>query len=918
LAELHASPRSSTLAGIGAEPAGKYLQFLTTKLIPPPCSGLIERPRLIDTLSRVANARLALIKASAGFGKTSLAAAFAERLRLGGEAVAWLTLDAEDDETSRFLFGLSQALQRATATIGAAAIDLIKESLIVGPHAIISALINDLADVDDEVYLFLDDFHCVSNAKIYEALAFLLKNAPANFHVVLSSRTEPLLPLASLRVHNHLLELDATDLRFDLAETQSLIAQAHPGTLTAADVKILHSKTEGWPAALRIVASTSIEPRDFGQYVRNLSGAQRSIGAYLAEMLDSLPGELVVFMVRTAILDGLSASLCDAVIGAGSSQELLGLIERRQLLLAPLDYEGRWYRYHPLLAEYLNTKLASELRDEIPALHQRASLWYAGQELWTEAVKHAIAAGQVNQALSWMQNCAMALVKRGDLFTLLGWQRQFPIELMRGQPEARLAIAWGLALAMRFDESLDLLNEIERDVGAAQPALHCECQTIRSVVIGLKDDSETAMSLAQGYVAQSNDPWTANVASNVIRLGHLKAGNFAQFHATPWIPYSSEDDKRNVFASVYRRCFQGMVDQQQLRLSSASRFYTDALKLAEQHAGINSVAAVLPACLIAGLRYEQGLSDEAEGMLIDREGLIGAGAMLDCVLSAYLVLVRVAAQRANFERAYTLLERAENLAAARGWGRLAAAAILERMRLNLREDSDSEAAACLVRLRQLVGEYPIAAPCAWSDIGRCAKLADAYLASKDGRFDAAIFLLTELEGDAEQVRNTYFAVRVAICLSLTRFRANQPVEALRGFQKVLERSAQAGICRTILDEGADVGPLLLAFQEDAERSPSSRGLLPYVGKLIEGWRIGYGSDAQRSAATETAGLLSSRERDTLTLIAEGLSNKEIARSLSITPETVKSHVKHIFTKLRVERRAQAVARAQSLGIVGTH
>ena len=270
LTEPHASPHSSRLAGAGTEPAGKYLQFLTTKLIPPPCPGLIERPRLIDTLSRVADTRLALIKAPAGFGKTSLAAAFAERLRLGGEAVAWLTLDAEDDETSRFLFGLSQALQRATAAIGTAAIDLINESLIVGPHAIISALINDLADVDDEVYLFLDDFHCVSNPKIYEGLAFLLKNAPANFHVVLSSRTEPSLPLASLRIHNHLLELDATDLRFDLAETQSLIAQAHLGTLTASDVRLLHSKTEGWPAALRIVASTSIEARDFGPYVRNL------------------------------------------------------------------------------------------------------------------------------------------------------------------------------------------------------------------------------------------------------------------------------------------------------------------------------------------------------------------------------------------------------------------------------------------------------------------------------------------------------------------------------------------------------------------------------------------------------------------------------------------------------------------------
>jgi LuxR family transcriptional regulator, maltose regulon positive regulatory protein len=762
----------------------------------------------------------------------------------------------------------------------------------------------------------------VTDPKIHECVAFFLKHAPSHCHVVITTRTEPALPLASLRAQSRLLELDAAALRFDVQETLNFIEHERRGTFVLSDVKLLHSRTEGWPAALRIIASTSIDTmQDFAQYVRSLTGTQRPIDGYLAEMLDGLPQEMVLFMLQTSILDRLSAPLCDAVTEASSSRELLASIEKRQMLLAPVDQERQWYRYHPLLAEYLNQKLEREHADKIPAMHRRASLWYASQEFWTDAVKHAIAAGDMDRAISWITNCAMTLVKQGDLFTLLAWQRQFPAELMHSQLEAKLAIAWGMALAMRFDESLELLREIELDVGdpeaRAAESLRSELQAIRSVAIALKDDTETATPLAQDCLSRSSDPWTANVASNVVRFGHLKAGDLERFYATPWIPYSLEDDRRNVFASVYRRCIQGLAELQQLRLSSADRCYLDALRLAEQHVGLNSVAAALPASLIARIRYEQGLLEEAEAMLVDRESLIGAGALLDCVLSAYLVMTRAAACRKNPDRAYTLLERAENLAAARGWGRLAAAAIAERARLNLDEGRVSEAAGCLVRLERLAAEYPVTARCAWSDIGRYARLTRGYVASKQNRTDEAVSVLAGLRRDAQSVQNHYFALRVGVHLSAVMFKAKRITEALRSFAGILELAAPARIYRTILDEGADVGPVLMAFLENAERTENSRELMPYIRKLVQDWQVGHQSDG-KEISVAIAGSLSVREKDTLALIAQGLSNKEIARTLAITPETVKSHVKHIFTKLSVEKRAQAVSRAQSLGLVGTH
>jgi LuxR family maltose regulon positive regulatory protein len=596
------------------------------------------------------------------------------------------------------------------------------------------------------------------------------------------------------------------------------------------------------------------------------------------------------------------------------------------LLLAPLDQEGRWYRYHPLLAEYLTHRLASELGNEIPGLHQRAALWYASQELWTDAVQHAIAGGDTVRALSWIKNCAMPLVKRGDLFTLLGWQRLFPAALLQAQPEVRLAIAWGMALAIRSDEALALLSEIERDIGASDSAdgkaLRRECDVIRSVAIVLKDNSEAALPIAQGCLSPPADTWTVNVASNVVRLCHLKAGDLKKFYATPWIPYSLDDDMRNVFASVYYRCLQGMAEAQQLRIVSAESYYLDALRLAEQHVGSHSVAAALASSFISRIRYEQGRFDEAEAMLADRVSLINAGTMLDCVLSAYFVMARIAVNRTNLARAHTLLEWAENHGNTRAWGRLSAAAVLERMQLYLNEGRLDQATECLRRLEQLAAEYPAPTNCAWSDIHRFAALARAHLASAEERFDDAIAILEELRRELEDVHNIHFALRVETHLAVARFRAKQVTEALKSFGGIVSAFARVGVYQTILDEGgAEIGPLIATFQENAGRMGSSQELMSDVSRLMAAWRARYQTESQKAptpiAASAISEALSAREGDILKMIAEGLSNKEIARNLAITPETVKSHVKHIFTKLNVEKRAQAVSRAQILGLTGT-
>jgi LuxR family maltose regulon positive regulatory protein len=912
-------PRSSHLAdGTGNLPGRGQLPFLATKTVPARFSGLVARPRLLAILSELPAKRLGVIKAPAGFGKSSLAAAWAENLEQSGNYVGWLTIDSDDDEATRFLFYVSQALHHACPDVGAGAIGLILENNLIDPTAILSSLINDLAEIEDDIYLFLEDYHWISASRIHQTVAYFLKHAPSHCHVVLTTRTEPPLPLATLRARNQLIEIDSVALRFDMQETQAFLNNTKPGVLELPDVQLLQRKTEGWPAALRIISSMRPQSgSSLKEYVHNLSGSQRPIAAYLTEMLDGLPPELVDFMLRTAILDRLSGPLCEAVTGSKSSRTILASLAQRQMLLTPLDNDGVWFRCHALLAEYLRQRLAADRGSEAPGLHRRAALWYASQELWTEAVQHAIAAGDSDLAIGWIKNCAMALIKRGDLFTLLDWQRQFPDELMRGQCEVRLAIAWGLALALRFDEALKLAKEIESDIAATplpDENLLCECQAIRSVAIALKDDSERALPLAEDCVSRSQDPWTANVASNVVRFGHMQAGNLKQFHATPWIPYSVEEDRRNVFASVYRRCLQGLADLRQIRLTAAEGHYREGLRIAEQYVGPNSIAAALPASLIARILYEQGKLDEAEALVIDRHSLISSGTMLDCVRSAYFVMARTAAARMNLERAHTLLERAENHGISRDWGRLTAAATAERARLHLNEGRVDEGAACIDRLEQLSRKYPAPTLCAWSEIQWDYKLAHAHLLAQRERPEEAMSLLRELQRETEAADHRYFLIRVEIRLSALQLRAGKTLEATNRFRRILTACAGGGLYRIILDEKPLISDLLRATQESGNLKPD---LVPYVDRLMVDLQRGGQDRSAPAASARILSALSPRETGILTLIAEGLSNKEIARSLDIGPETVKSHLKSVFTKLGVEKRAQAVSRAQTLGLVIT-
>jgi LuxR family transcriptional regulator, maltose regulon positive regulatory protein len=421
--------------------------------------------------------------------------------------------------------------------------------------------------------------------------------------------------------------------------------------------------------------------------------------------------------------------------------------------------------------------------------------------------------------------------------------------------------------------------------------------------------------MAQACLDQpSNDIWTTNVVSNVVRFGHWKAGDLEALYATPWVPYSIEEDQRNVFSSVYRLCLLGHAEMQQMHFVLAERYFMESMHLAERYSGPQSISAALCAPMIAQIRYEQGRLDEAEALVLDLMPVVDLAVMLDSVLIAYRLLVRIAIARSDSVQAYTLLDRAQVLGHRRGWDRLIAAALVERTRLHISEGRMTEASACTSQLDGLAARHPQSSTPVSTEIDNYRALAAACVAMAHNRTDEAVALLSAAQRSAESRHGDYLALRLRTTLALAWMGAGKVREAVEVFGEVVKVAAPTGIYQSILDQGREVGPLLQAVRDNTRDTAQTRDVVTHLNRLLDGWRALHQPDStsRRDAERES---LSARERNIVELIAQGQSNKEIARSLGIAPETVKSHVKSIFVKLAVDKRAHAVARAQALGLV---
>ncbi|MBN1992998.1 MAG: helix-turn-helix transcriptional regulator, partial [Anaerolineae bacterium] len=387
----------------------------------------VQRPHLSQRLHEglAFNRQITLVSAPAGFGKTTCISEWLNTLP--NWPIAWLSLDAADDDPGRFFAYFIAALQQVEANLGRD-IESVLRSGQLPPAEIISAtLINDILKLAGRFLLVLDDFHVIQDRFILQVLEQLVANLPPPLYLVLLTREDPPLPLAQLRANNRLTEIRAKDLRFTDGEANRFLNEVMRLSLSQADVAALEDKTEGWIVGLQL-AGLSVRDRDNpSDFIAALSGSHRFILSYLTEqVLHRQPEEVQQFLLQTSILDKLNGDLCNAVTGRSDGRALLERLFNGNLFLIPLDDEQQWYRYHHLFADLLRDLQNDLQKDKAAKLHQRAGRWYAQAGMVSEAIPHALAAEDYALAVDLLENHAMEMIMQGYAKTVNGWVQAIP------------------------------------------------------------------------------------------------------------------------------------------------------------------------------------------------------------------------------------------------------------------------------------------------------------------------------------------------------------------------------------------------------------------------------------------------------------------------------------------------------------
>ena len=557
------------------------------------------RPRLTRQLDEVFARKLTLVCAPAGYGKTTLIAEWvaghtvtlAPRATPASEhasrpRVAWLSLDAGDSDPVRFLTYLVAALQQIDPGIGRG-VESMRQGIPPPPHeALLTALINDLVSVPFPFILILDDYHLITSLAVHLQVAFLLDHLPPLMHVVIATRDDPSLPLATWRAKGQIAEIRQGDLQFTAEETLEFLRRATQTELPPAGLAAVQQRTEGWAAGLELLAHSLRGCDDVPGLLESFTGSNRHVLDYLMEeVFQRQPASIQDFLLKTSLLDRMSASLCDAVTERTDSGELLLTLEQRNLFVVPLDRSRHWYRYHHLFGDLLRHRLELQAPENVAQLHERACHWYAENGFPADAIRHALAARTWEAAAALISRLGADLLKRGEITTLLGWYRALPDRLVRSSGQLCADYSWPLLLSGQVDEAEGYLTLAEQDA-ERDGVLAGSIAAARAYAARIRGDGRRAVELSERALALlPADDWQARsaVATN-LGIAYWYAGNLNRSEQVLGEAQESSRRSENEYAGLAARVFLCKIEAARGRLRSAAAAYRQVIQESWQNA----------------------------------------------------------------------------------------------------------------------------------------------------------------------------------------------------------------------------------------------------------------------------------------------------------------------------------------------
>ncbi len=870
--------------------------MLQTKLyIPSPRPHLVLRQRLLDKLDGAREAKLTLISAPAGYGKTTLLSTWARERDL---PAAWLSLDADDNDPARFLIYVATALQAIAPEAGQLSLAMLFSTPPPPINTVLTTLVNELSRLPANFFLFLDDYHSIEAQDVHDALVFLIDHLPQRMHIVIASRSDPPLPLSRLRVRGQLNELRQADLRFTAAEATTFLNQGAGLNLTREQVTTLEIRTEGWIAGLQLAALSLPGKKDVSTYIREFSGSHRFVIDFLAdEVLSQQPDEIVYFLQQTSILDRLTAPLCDAVTAGVNSADILKKIEEANLFLVPLDDHREWYRYHPLLSDFLGSQLDEKTR---AILHLRAAKWLLANELYSEGVKHALVAGDLDQAVTAVLQAAPVAFNRGSHSTLLGWLNAIPEEKLLLHSDLALYKGFALFLTLSYEVAIPYAAAAEQALSPDAPRAtlgHLFCLKAHIALCEEKvDESIQFARQALAHLAEDDLSFrnlTYNILGQVLEMkGDIGAAAevYDQAFKSGW----QAGDQMGALVVFTNLIF---------ALNELGR-RRDALAMCQKLAAQGKMVTLHGLPLLDAVYLSQSLlsyeANELETALeqVQRSlTLFSAANFSQGILWGKYILARIYLAKNNFDALAKVSQEGLQLATVLGresiqgpwFSALGAQAALQQGTL-----------APMVRWAEAAGFGAHDSPHHWSDFPYFTYIR---LLIAQNHLSEAQELLQTMEKVAREGGRHRKLITIYLLQSLHQLASGNTKEAMEKVNLAVSLAGPEDYRRAFLDEGPEITPLLRQARAVAA---------VFVDQLLDAFGARPAPGAKAGALIDP---LSQREQEVLDHVAMGLSNREIADRLVVTVGTVKKHLNNIFSKLGVKSRTQAVSRGRELGLL---
>jgi LuxR family maltose regulon positive regulatory protein len=857
--------------------------ILITKLfIPPAPPELVRRPRLLDKIQAALNHKLTLVSAPAGFGKTTL---LSEWIRNNQPPIptAWLSLEEADSDPRRFWEYIIAALRKLQPDIGGIALDPLQAIQSMPVEYVLTTLANDLAGIKNDSFLVLDDYHFIQSEPVHSGITFLLEHLPPCLHLVIATRADPPLPIARLRGKGTILEIGADDLRFTVEEAAALLTGLGVPALSSGDIEALNTRAEGWVVGLKMAMLSMHSEKDVPEFISGFTGTQRYIMDYLIEeVLQRQSSKVRDFLLKTSVLERLNGPLCDAVTGSHDGQETLIILEKANLFLVPLDESRQWYRYEQLFAELLRHRLEIELGSEKSSeLHRLASGWHEGNGFLEKAIDHALAARDWEKAVDLvMSKDSMAVYGAGIVHN---WLRKVPQEVLRACPMAYLIYAWTLITTGQFKTGAELLDNVEK-----------------SEVYNV--ETEARIAGARMVIASfTGDPYIEEYVRKVRSLrpddilAQMATNLYLGFYYVRERRFNEAEPLLNDAYTSYQREGLTMMAGAALMWLGIIALFRGELRQAEQMLK-QSLGVIkwndLQHMWLGVVYHCWNDLDEAAA---EREKALASFPAPSEMGSIYLYTAAAGLLKGDIGAAAEAIEKAEKVlitedALPEDFARVAA----YHVTLAIEKDNQNAISQWLDKFAEYEGPFLYDVPTSaihllyerWGEIGRERLQVEYEHYHKEGY--------------------QYLEMGVRLHQALL---STDPNEALAFLVDVLVMGEPEGNIRILADSGPPILPLLRRAIIANIEPDFARKII----KIIESEKRQ--RQVKQGKVPPATRLLTGRELEVLCLMADGLSNPQIARRLVISLDTAKTHVHHVLDKLEADSRVQAIARARDLDLL---